>query len=241
MKSSKCCYGYARVSTAQQSLEGSSLTEQEKKVRAWADFNDKRFMGMYVDAGVSGTHMFKRPEFSKLLERLDRGDVLVANDISRVSRNYKDMVNLIEKLDQIGASVVFIKEGIDTSTSTGKIMTTMISLMKSMEVEYTSERVKETHQISRKEGRTIGPPPYGWKKISGAKGSGLEEVPEQQAIIALIRKLRDEEKMSFCAIANKLTKDEVPSPRKTESGWNDNTVRYIYNRKEVATKGRHNL
>lgn len=240
MKNSGCCYGYVRVSTAVQALEGSSLEEQEKKIRAWATLQDMKLMGVYVDAGVSGTFMFERPEFSRLMRDIDRGDVLVANDVSRVSRNPGDMSILLDKLTKIGASAVFIKDGFDTSTGVGKIMAQMLTLMKAAEASYTSERTKEASLAAKQTGRATGRPPYGWKRKEDQKGSSLIEVPEQQEIIKLIRKYHDEDGMTFYAIANRLTSDEVPTPSGRKV-WKNTVVTKIYERKNVATKGRHDL
>lgn len=238
MKNSGCCYGYARVSTAIQTTEGHSLEEQEKKIRAWAELNNMKLMGMYIDAGVSGTFMFERPEFSRLMKDIDRGDVLVAYDISRVSRNSKDMTDLMHIMKKMGASAYFIKDGFNTSTTMGKAMAQVASIFKEIEAAYTSERTREAYQENKQAGRASGRPPYGWKKIDYSPGSGLIEDPEQQRIISLIRRLRDEDKMSFNAIANKLTTDEIPTPTKGHY-WNSQSVTLIYRRRDVATKGRH--
>jgi site-specific DNA recombinase len=239
MIGSKCCYGYIRVSTTIQVIEGASLEEQEKKIRAWAELNDMKLMGMYVDAGVSGTFMFERPEFSRLMKHIDRGDVLVATDMSRVSRNPRDTAELIDRLEKMGAYAVFIKDGFNTSTMMGQAMAHISAVMKRIEANYTSERVKESYLSNKAEGRASGRPPYGWKRASEVKGCGWVEVPEQQAVIALIRKYRDEDRMTINAIMNKLNSDGIPSPGKGKQGWCVQTVKSVYERKEVMTKGRY--
>ena len=234
-----CCYGYVRVSTTMQVQDGVSLDEQEMRIRAWATMNNMKLMGVYVDKGISGTFMFERPAFSKLMSFLERGDALVANDLGRVSRKGADIIVLIDKLETIGARAVFIMDGFDTSTSGGKMILSILSLVKGMEVNYTSERVRDTMDMMKQNGRNITKPPYGWKKSSPEKGSGLVEVPEQQVIIARIKQMHHEGNMSCYAIAKQLTKEGVPTPSGKGKKWLDEVVYNVIHRGEVAVKGRY--
>uniref|UniRef100_A0A6C0CFL9 Resolvase/invertase-type recombinase catalytic domain-containing protein n=1 Tax=viral metagenome TaxID=1070528 RepID=A0A6C0CFL9_9ZZZZ len=237
MKNSGCAYGYVRVSTTKQVQEGSSLEEQEKKIRAWAELHSMDLKDVFVDKGVSGTFMFNRPEFGKLIACMDKGDILVANDLSRVSRNSADTAQLIEMLHKMEAYAVFIKDGMDTSTMMGQSMVQMASIMKGIEANYTAERVKDTLASMRENGQNTGRPPYGWTRANQDRGSHLIEVPEQQAIVASIKKMSKEDGLSYREIARRLTKDNIPSPGKL-ARWNDKSVKLIVCREEVATGGR---
>jgi site-specific DNA recombinase len=238
MKRSGCCYGYVRVSTAMQAQEGSSLDEQERKIRAWAEMNSMKLMGLFKDEGVSGTFMFERPGFKELMKVIDKGDVLVANDLSRVTRNAGDAAKLLEDFKGREITIVFIKDGFDTSTIMGGVMAQMASLMKELEAKQTAERTKDTLAEMQSKGRNISRPPYGWMKASGAKGSGLVENPNQQAIIAWCRKAHSEDNMTYTDIARKLNEKGAPSPGKGAKGWTGESVKKVIERTEVATKGR---
>jgi site-specific DNA recombinase len=227
-----------RVSTTEQAQEGSSIEDQEKKIRAWCMINNMKLIDLYTDAGVSGTFMLKRPEFAKMMKFVQKGDTIVANDLGRVSRNAGDMAMLMKKLEEIGARAVFISENLDTSTTQGNLMVQVMTTVKQMEVKYTSERVKDTMATMKEQGKVITAPPYGWKKATPEKGSGLIEVPEHQEVISRIKTMHLEKKMSCYAIANLLTKEGVPTPRNGKC-WKDKVVYNIANRTEVATKGRH--
>jgi site-specific DNA recombinase len=237
MKNSGCAYGYVRVSSTKQVQEGSSLEEQEKKIRAWAELHNMDLRGVYVDKGVSGTFMFQRPEFAKLMTYMDKGDVLVANDLSRVSRNSADTAQLIQMLQKMEAYAVFIKDGMDTSTMMGQSMVQMASIMKGIEANYTAERVKDTLASMRENGQNTGRPPYGWKRATPDKGSHLIEVPEQQDAIRRMKIMYHEEKVSFREIARRLTNEGVQSPGR-KAIWNDKSVKLIIMREDVATGGR---
>ena len=233
-----CCYGYVRVSTAAQAQEGSSLEEQERKIKAWAELHSMKLMGIFSDQGVSGTFMFNRPGFAALMKVIDRGDVLVANDLSRVSRNTRDTAELIEKFKEKDIKAVFIKDGFDTSTMMGVAMAQMASIMKQMEARQTAERTKDTLQDMKARGKNISRPPYGWKKESPEKGSRLVENPQEQKIIHIMRVLRDDKNFSYAEIADELNSRNIPSPGKGSKGWSRNTVSVVIKRKEVGTKGR---
>lgn len=232
------CYGYCRVSTTKQGEDGSSLEEQEKKIKAWAVMNDMKLVNIYVDRGVSGTFMFDRPEFAKLIACLKRGDTLVANDFSRVSRNLRDTVELIERLTEIRAKGVFIMDGFDTSTSMSQAYIQITAIMKGIEVKYTSERVRDTLSMMKERGQNITRPVYGWMKSSPEKGSGLIEVPEHQAVIARMKEMHASGK-TYYAIAKILTEEGIPTPSGKVAEWRHETVANIIHRGEVAIKGRH--
>lgn len=237
MKKSGCCYGYVRVSTAIQAQEGSSIDEQERKIKAWAEMNNKKLVKIFKDEGVSGTFMFERPGFKSLMSLIDKGDVLVANDLSRVTRNASDIAKLLEEFKSKEIAIVFIKDGFDTSSMMGNVMAQMASIMKEMEAKQAAERTKDTLAEMKTQGRNISRPPYGWKKSSYAKGSGLVEHKEQQIIITAMRKMR-EDGMNYTQIANKLTSDGVPSPGNGSKGWYANGVKRIIERETVNCKGR---
>lgn len=238
MKRSGCCYGYVRVSTAMQAQEGASLDEQERKIRAWSDMNSMKLMKIFKDEGVSGTFMFERPGFKSLMEVIDKGDVLVANDLSRVTRNAGDAAKLLEDFKVKEVTIVFIKDGFDTSTMMGGVMAQMASLMKELEAKQTAERTKDTLAEMQAKGRNISRPPYGWKKASAAKGSGLIEHEGQQVIIKLARKLRNEDKIAYTEIAKGFNEKGIPSPGKGSKGWTGESVKKIIERTEVSTGGR---
>ena len=98
-------YGYARISTKQQSIE-----RQIRNISA--AFPDAR---IYREA-YTGTKI-ERPEFEKLLKRLKSGDTVVFDSVSRMSRDAEDGYNLYQELYSLGINLVFLKEPhINTAT-----------------------------------------------------------------------------------------------------------------------------
>ncbi len=236
MKNSGYGYGYVRVSTIKQAVEGCSIEDQVRRIKAWAEINDIKLMEIYIDSGVSGTFMFERPEFAKLMDALDRKDVLVAYDVSRVSRNSGDTAILLERLKEKEIYAVFIKDGFDTSTMMGQCMAQMTSMMKAIEAAQISERVKDTVEMMKANGQNITRPVYGWKKESNIKGCGLVEVMEQQLVIIRMKQLH-KDGLSMNAIATLLSKEGTVPPGKGTK-WNSGTVTAIIHRGPVAINGR---
>ena len=98
-------YGYARISTKQQSIE-----RQIRNISA--AFPDAK---IYQEA-YTGTKI-ERPEFEKLLKRLKSGDTVVFDSVSRMSRDAEDGFALYQDLYNKGINLVFLKEHhIDTDT-----------------------------------------------------------------------------------------------------------------------------
>lgn len=248
MKQVKYCYGYVRVSTSMQVAEGHSLDDQTDRITAWAKLSGHKLIKIFIDAGVSGTFMFERPEFAKLINVICPGEVIVVCDMSRLSRNADDMLALVTKLKAKGATTVFIKENIDITTKAGKMVAGMMSMIREMEADSTSERVKEVCAANKERGQNMTRPAYGWKKSDVIKGSSLIEVPEEQAVIARIKQMYAEG-ISQTEIAKILTSEKIPPPGakcmlenvpKAKFGaWNQPTIRNILNRKNVAVKGRY--
>ena len=109
-------FGYARVSTEQQSLD-----RQLDMLRVHGvDFiyNEK----------MTGTKR-DRPELTKLLDRVTEGDTVVIESLSRLGRSTKDLIELVEFFEQRGVHLISLKESIDTGTPTGKLLFTLMSAL----------------------------------------------------------------------------------------------------------------
>lgn len=98
-------YGYARISTKQQSIE-----RQIRNIKAAypdAHIEEEAYTGTKID----------RPKFDNLLKNLKAGDTLVFDSVSRMSRNAEDGYKLYQKLYNMGVELVFLKEPyINTAT-----------------------------------------------------------------------------------------------------------------------------
>ena len=87
------------------------------------------------------------------------GDVVYTESISRIARNTKDLLNIIETLTEKGVEFVSVKENIDTTTPTGKFMLTVFGALATLERETILERQAEGIAIAKEQGKFKGKQP----------------------------------------------------------------------------------
>lgn len=235
------CYGYIRVSTKHQKDEGMSLENQEKKLQAWATINDHTMIEVIPDKGISGTSIERRPGLVRLLEIIKPGETLLTYNFSRLSRSARDFLNILHEMNMRGCRVVIMTENLDTGTPYGRFTATLFSAVAELEADVIRKRVQDSMDVKKEKGEFVGRIPYGWKQVGG-KGSGLEEVPEQQKVISRIKLLRasftvEGKQYSYEKIANVLNDEKIKPPGKS-AYWTHTHISRIYNRGEVRTKGR---
>lgn len=138
-------FGYARVSTEQQNLD--RQLDALKKYGVDCIYNEK----------MTGTKK-DRPELNKMLDRMTEGDTVVIESLSRLGRSTKDLIELTELFHSKGVNLVSLKEAIDTNTSTGKLLFTLMSAIAQFERDTIADRTREGLKAARARGRTGGRP-----------------------------------------------------------------------------------
>ena len=156
-KDNKINFAYARVSTRDQSLDRQIDMLKKYDIPSEHFFTDK----------MSGTKK-SRPGFDALLDRLEPGDRLYVESFSRLSRSTKDLLETMETLQERGVSVISLKENLDTTTSTGKMMLTLFAALSQFERDLLSERTKEGLASARARGHRGGRKPFDKEKVKQA-------------------------------------------------------------------------
>ncbi|NFR85686.1 recombinase family protein [Clostridium botulinum] len=134
---------YVRVSTVEQN-EGRQLEGLKKyDIDKW--FTEK--------VSAKDTN---RPKLKELLDYAREGDIVFVWDFSRLARSTKDLLNLVEQFQVKGIHLRSIKENLDTSTPTGKLMLTMIGAINEFERTNMLERQKEGIALAKAEGKYKG-------------------------------------------------------------------------------------
>ena len=111
---------YARVSTAN---NGQDPTMQTRELREYCDRRGWHLTGEYVDIGVSG-FKDKRPELDRMLVDAHRRrfDVILVWKLDRFSRSLRNLVNSLAELDTLGVDFVSLRDNLDFSTPSGRLM-----------------------------------------------------------------------------------------------------------------------
>ena len=146
---------YPRVSTEDQSRFGHSLDEQEDKLKQLCSFKDYEIYKVYREEGVSAKDT-NRPKLMEMLNYAREGDNIYIWDFSRLARSTKDLLQLVELMQEKKINLISIKENIDTSTPTGKLMLTMIGAINEFERTNLLERQREGIALAKKEGKYKG-------------------------------------------------------------------------------------
>lgn len=137
--------GYVRVSTEEQNTARQEVLMEQLGV-------DR----VYIDK-ISGKNT-DRPELTKLMNYVREGDIVIVESISRFARNTRDLLELIEQLNNKNVQFVSQKENIDTHTPTGIFMLTVFGAVVELEREYIRQRQREGIDIAKAEGKYKGRP-----------------------------------------------------------------------------------
>jgi DNA invertase Pin-like site-specific DNA recombinase len=138
--------GYARVSTMDQNLD--LQTDALKLAGCEQIFTDK----------ITGTK-FERPQLSELKKILRAGDTIVVWKLDRMGRGLRDLINLMREFDEQKIGFKSLTEGIDTTTTTGKLIFHIFGALAEFERNLIIERTQAGLKAGRARGKIGGRPP----------------------------------------------------------------------------------
>ncbi len=146
---------YARVST----LNGQHPEMQLAELREHASRRGWEISGEYVDEGVSGSKE-SRPELNRLVTDAHQRkfDIVLVWKIDRFGRSLKHLVNALADLDSYGVAFASLKDNLDLSTPSGRLMFQIIGAMAEFERALIQERVKAGLHNARRNGKKLGRP-----------------------------------------------------------------------------------
>lgn len=154
-------YAYERVSTKKQNTDRQDRVLKNILKDRGINNIDKIFQDK-----ITGKTTDKRKQLETMLNTVQPGDIVYCESISRLGRNLKDLIEIIEHMTEKGVQVIIFKEGIDTSNSTYKLLLAIFGGVAEMERETIQERVtqridqlkedKENGQINTKTGKWFG-------------------------------------------------------------------------------------
>lgn len=128
--------GYARVSTVEQHVERQQLILQELGA-------EKTFVDV-----CSGKNT-DRPALKEMIAFAREGDTVVVESISRLARNTKDLLLLVENLQERGIEFISQKENIESTTNTGRFILTVFGAIAELERDFILQRQQEGIEIAK--------------------------------------------------------------------------------------------
>ncbi len=129
-------------------------TEEQNEARQIESSKEVGAEKLFIDK-ASGKNR-DRAYLKEMIDYVRDGDTVYCSDISRIARNTKDLLNIVEELNNKGVYFVSLKENIDTSTPQGKFMLTVFGAMAELERENILQRQKEGIALAKKEGKYKG-------------------------------------------------------------------------------------
>jgi DNA invertase Pin-like site-specific DNA recombinase len=175
---------YLRISTPNEKF-GQTTENQLPELTSYCDRMGYEIVKIYEDQVSGAKTREKRPAYNELCKDafLKKFDVVIAWDVSRWGRSLKEFITFLADMDEKQIGVVAVKNGLDTSSSSGRLMMKMISLMEEWNREILIDRTRAGLSRTVANGTKLGRP-----KITNPK------------MTAEILALRDEKK-SIRAIA----------------------------------------
>jgi DNA invertase Pin-like site-specific DNA recombinase len=176
---------YVRVST-----DGQTVENQIEELQESANRHGWEVVAIFADRGVSGTKGREgRPEFDKLLKAIARRDVdmVAAWSVDRLGRSLQHLIPFLSDLQVKGVDLFLLRQGLDTSTPSGRAMFQMLGVFAEFEAAMIRERVRvgvaRAKRKGTKSGRAIGRPKLDPKREAAvrkalATGTGILRVAQ---------------------------------------------------------------
>jgi len=203
---------YCRVSTDSDEQETSFETQvevYEKKIRANPAWE---YAGVYTDEGITGTKASKRPGFQKMIKDAEEGkiDRIITKSISRFARNTLDCIGYVRHLKDIGTTILFEKENIDTGSAYSEMLLTVLAAFAQEESRSISANITWGVRKRFEEGQERWANVFGYRKDFDT-GETYIIVEEEAKVVRLIFDLY-EKGLSTSKIGKELQKRGILTP-----------------------------
>jgi len=217
---------YARVSTQEQAVEGTSLEHQSEQLEKYCESQSWEIFQTYVDPGYTGKDD-NRPGPRHMLSDAKSGifDKVVVYKLDRLARKLRLLLELEEIFKNYDVALHSIKETIDTSTPIGRTVFQTLGLVGEWERESIIERTRSGRIQRYKEGSwAAGYPPYGYSYNRETKKLVIDKAKER--IVKRVYEQYNSGK-SLSGIANMLNEEKIQPRRKDSKGWRSTAIRNV--------------
>jgi len=178
---------YCRVST---STKDQTTENQLRELQSYCDRMEYEVVKVYEDEVSGAKSREKRPAYNQLIKDafLKRFDLIIGWDVSRFGRSMKEFVHFLSDMDDKGIGVVAVKNGLETFSSSGRMMMKLIGVLeewnREMLIERTNAGLARTVANGTKLGRKSVLTPSLKRRILDAKenGSSIRRIAEEIGI-----------------------------------------------------------
>lgn len=175
---------YCRTSTSHDEMTKSLENQVRHYTRFIREQENFKLVGIYYDRGKSGMTKEKRPGFQRLLRHCEEQkiDLILTKSVSRFSRNSKDLLEIVDHLKELGISVYFERENINTSDLKNKFFLTAIAAIAQEESRTISEITKWGFEKRFQKGIPHFQPQLGYNVIEN-KNVSVVTINEDEAAV----------------------------------------------------------
>ncbi len=159
---------YARVSSSSEDQLNSYRVQNQYYSELISGNPDWEMVDIYADEGITGTSVEKREDFQRMMQDCRKGkiDRILVKSISRFARNTKDCLAAVRELKELGVSVLFEEQGIDTSKVSSEMVTAIMASLAQKQSESISGNVKWGTRVRMQDGTYLPSSlPFGYRMI----------------------------------------------------------------------------
>ena len=198
---------YIRVSSEMQVENGHSLLNQKDRAKQYAKYRGLTIYCFYIDAGISGSTVTKRPAINLMLKELIRGTTVICSSISRISRNAKDCLVIAEEISKANCTLISLSENFDTSTAMGMFLFQILAMFAQLERTQISEKIGSVLNGLSHRGKLRPRPYYGWR-FNGKDKPWNKNQHEQSMILKIVELVATDRSLTPTRIANILNAEK---------------------------------
>ena len=178
-------YAYIRVSSDKQTVEN-----QRFEILKYAD-EKKIQVGTWIEETVSGTKKVDDRKLGGFLQQMDRDDILIVSELSRLGRNLMEVMSILHQCMEKDTKVFSIKENYELGNNiNSKVLAFVFGLSAEIERNLISQRTKEALARKKSEGKKLGRPKGSLSKrtkLTGKENEITELLSKKVSVSAISR------------------------------------------------------
>ena len=216
---------YCRVSSNSADQRNSFATQERVYTKYIAEKQEWELVDIFADEGLSGMKADNRPEFQRMIRmcELHQIDLILTKSVSRFARNAQDCIEAVRELRQLGVTVYFEKEHINTANMSNEMFLSMMSAFAQEESISISKNMRKGAVMRMKNGTfRLSQAPYGY--YLDEKGILIVQQEEAKIVQRIFGNFLSG--MGIQEIAAELQKEHIPKLN-GEPIWSYTGILYI--------------